>query len=78
MEEDYVNHCEGTIFKKSFFGNMEENYVFISKIGLTASQSKESHFDLYIDRIKELWTRFEFINDKTEVIFKTRYHLVKY
>jgi hypothetical protein len=77
--ETYINLCEGTVFKKEFFGRWEQNYMFISKSGLIISKDKScDHCDIFIDSIKELWTRFEFIENSTYIVFKIKHGFRKY
>jgi hypothetical protein len=67
------------VLKKDFFlFGWTECYLFISKAGLTSAKTKEDEADLYINRVREIWTRFDFIEDNQYVVFKTKHRLIKY
>jgi len=55
-----------------------ESYLFVSKAGLTCAKTKEDSADFYIDKVREIWTRFEFLESNKFLVFKTKRGLIKY
>lgn len=65
--------------RKDFFGKWESNYFYISKCGLIVSKNKHAdHSEMLIDSIKELWTRFELVENYSCIVFKVKHVLRKH
>ena len=75
----FTGFIEGNILRKSqFLGNWEFRHVKIDASGLKSYQNVHSIPTLNLCLIKELWTRFEYLNGGNYFVIKCKCNGTKY
>ena len=59
-------------------GGWQSQHAMITHQGLTLHDSPEKEPNVLIDKVTEIWTRFEYAPNEKFMVFKMRYRLLKY